>query len=149
MKLDGYLKIDSIPGSMERGEHAEEMAVHGVEFTMKAPHDPTTLALRGKVEFGPVIFTKYYDKGSPYLKAALFKNTALGDITFSAVRTVEDAVSNYLVIKLKTSSVMYYDMRQSTEDPDLIEERVGFAFHAMEVEYDGDGPGEMSVRAGV
>ena len=80
MKIDGFLKVPDIPGPSERDGHEEEIEVHGVEYKMDAPHDPEHLSRRGRVSLGMITFTKYYDKASPYLKKALFDNTALDEV---------------------------------------------------------------------
>ena len=39
-------------------------------------------------------------------------------------------------------------MQQSEDEPDLIEEKVGFAYHMIKFVYDKDHEIEMSVRVG-
>ena len=78
MKIDGFLKVPDIPGPSERDGHEDEIEVHGVKFNMEAPHDPNSLSRRGRVALDMIVFTKYYDMASPYLKKALFENTPLG-----------------------------------------------------------------------
>jgi type VI secretion system secreted protein Hcp len=95
-----------------------------------------------------ITFTKYYDKSSVYLKQALFHNTPLDEVVFSARRTIEGATSDYLVVTLSKASVMKYVMHQAEDEPDLIEEDVGFAYHAIKFVYDKDHEIEMSVRVG-
>jgi type VI secretion system secreted protein Hcp len=53
------------------------------------------------------------------------------------------------VVTLTNASVMQYELHQSEEEPDLIEEEVGFAYHAIKFAYDKDHEIEMSVRTGV
>jgi len=148
MKIDGFLKVPDIPGPSERDGHEEEIEIHGVKFTMKAPHDPNSQSRRGRVALDMIVFTKYYDMASPYLKKALFDNTALDEVVFSARRTIEGETSDYLVVTLTDASVMTYEMYQSENEADLIEEKVGFAYHAIKFAYDKDHEIEMSVRVG-
>jgi type VI secretion system secreted protein Hcp len=96
-----------------------------------------------------IVFTKYYDMSSPYLKKALFDNTPMDEVVFSARRTIEGETADYLVVTLTKASVMQYELHQSEEEPDLIEEEVGFAYHAIKFAYDKDHEIEMSVRTGV
>ena len=51
---------------------------------MEAPHDPNSLSRRGRVSLDMIVFTKYYDMASPYLKKALFDNTPMDEVVFSA-----------------------------------------------------------------
>ncbi|ODT06073.1 MAG: type VI secretion protein [Mesorhizobium sp. SCN 65-20] len=149
MKIDGFLKVPDITGPSERDGHEEEIEIHGVEFNMVAPHDPNSLSRRGRVALGVIVFIKHYDKSSPYLKQALFQNKKLDDVKFSARRTIEEASSDYLVIELTDASVISYDMKPSEEEPDLIEERVGFAYKKIKFVYDDSDEVEMDVHVGV
>jgi type VI secretion system secreted protein Hcp len=146
--IDGFLKVPDIPGASERDGHEEEIEIHGVKFQMEAPHDPNSLSRRGKVALDMIVFTKYYDMASPYLNKALFDNTPLDEVVFSARRTIEGETSDYLVVTLTNASVMRYQMHQSEDEPDLIEEDIGFAYHAIKFVYDKDHEIEMSVRVG-
>jgi type VI secretion system secreted protein Hcp len=148
MKIDGFLKVPDIPGPSERDGHEEEIEIHGVKFTMKAPHDPNSQSRRGRVSLDMIVFTKYYDMASPYLKKALFDNTPMDEVVFSCRRTIEGETSDYLVVTLTDASVMSYLMQQSEDEPDLIEEKVGFAYHMIKFVYDKDHEIEMSVRVG-
>ncbi len=147
-KIDGFLKVPDIPGPSERDGHEEEIEIHGVKFTMQAPHDPNSLSRRGKVALDMITFIKYYDMSSPYLKKALFDNTLLDEVVFSARRTIEGETSDYLVVTLTDASVMKYLMCQSDEEPDLIEEEVGFAYKTIKFVYDSDHEIEMNVHVG-
>lgn len=149
MKIDGFLKVPDIPGPSERDGHEEEIEVHGVEFDMVAPHDPNSLSRRGRVALGLIKFIKHYDMSSPYLKQALFQNKKLDEVVFSARRTIEEESSDYLVVTLTDASVVTYMMKPSDEDPDLIEEFVGFAYKKIKFVYDKDHEAEMDVHVGV
>ncbi|MBP2234810.1 type VI secretion system secreted protein Hcp [Sinorhizobium kostiense] len=148
MKIDGFLKVPDITGPSIRDGHEEEIEVHGVEFEMQAPFDPNSLSRRGRVSLGMVNFIKHYDKSSPYLKKALFDNTLLDEVKFSARRTIEGETSDYLVITLKDASVTSYIMKPSEDEPDLIEERVGFAYKNITFNYDDKDEVEMDVYVG-
>lgn len=148
MKIDGFLKVPDITGPSIRDGHEEEIEVHGVEFEMQAPFDPNSLSRRGRVSLGMVNFIKHYDKSSPYLKKALFDNTLLDEVKFSARRTIEGETSDYLVITLKDASVTSYVMKPSEDEPDLIEERVGFAYKNITFNYDDKDEVEMDVYVG-
>ena len=95
-----------------------------------------------------ITFAKQYDKASPLLKMALFKNTKLDEVKFSARRTIEGETSDYLVVTLKEASVMNYEMHVSPEEPDVIEDRVGFAYKTIVFAYDGGDEMEMDVSVG-
>ena len=148
IKLDGFLKVPDIPGPSERDGHEEEIEIHAIKFQMEAPHDPNSLSRRGKVALDMIKVYKYYDMSSPYLKKALFDNTPMDEVVFSARRTIEGETSDYLVVTLTNASVMSYVMQQAADQPDLIEEKVGFAYHAIKFVYDTDHEIEMSVRVG-
>lgn len=148
MKIDGFLKVPDIPGPSERDGHEEEIEVHGVNFRMDAPHDPNSLSRRGRVALDMIIFTKYYDMASPYLKKAVFDNTLLDEVVFSARRTIEGETADYLVVTLTDASVMKYEMSQAEDERDLIEERVGFAYKKIKFVYDKDHEAEMDVHVG-
>src|SRR5262245_17125904 len=113
VKIDGFLKVPDIPGASERDGHEEEIEIHGVQFNREAPHDPSSLSRRGRVALDMIVFTKYYDMSSPYLKKALFDNTPMDEVVFSARRTIEGETSDYLVVTLTDPSVMSYKMQQS------------------------------------
>ncbi|MFB2604571.1 Hcp family type VI secretion system effector [Rhizobium phaseoli] len=148
MKIDGFLKVPDITGPSVRDGHEDEIEIHGVEFEMVAPYDPNSLSRRGRVSLGLINFIKHYDKSSPYLKKALFDNTLLGEVKFSARRTIEGETSDYLVVTLKDASVTQYNMKQSEDEPDLIEERVGFAYKNITFNYDDKDEVEMDVYVG-
>ncbi len=67
---------------------------------------------------------------------------------FSARRTIEGETSDYLVVTLKEASVMNYEMHVSPEEPDVIEDRVGFAYKTIDFAYDGGDEMEMDVSVG-
>jgi type VI secretion system secreted protein Hcp len=148
MKIDGFLKVPDIPGPSVRDGHEEEIEVHGVEFTMIAPHDPNSLSRRGRVNLGLIEFRKYYDMASPFLKQACFENKLLDEVVFSARRTIESETSDYLVIKLADASVVKYEMKQAEDEPDLIEERVGFAYKSIDFTYDDSYNAVFDVHVG-
>ncbi|ULR46891.1 type VI secretion system tube protein TssD [Rhizobium sp. K102] len=148
MKIDGFLKVPDITGPSVRDGHEDEIEIHGVEFEMVAPYDPNSLSRRGRVSLGMINFIKHYDKSSPYLKKALFANTLLGEVKFSARRTIEGETSDYLVVTLKEASVTQYTMKPSEDEPDLIEERVGFAYKNITFNYDDKDEVEMDVYVG-
>ncbi|MBB4275366.1 type VI secretion system secreted protein Hcp [Rhizobium mongolense subsp. loessense] len=148
MKIDGFLKVPDITGPSVRDGHEDEIEVHGVEFEMQAPFDPNSLSRRGRVSLGMLNFIKHYDKASPYLKKALFDNKLLDEVKFSARRTIEGETSDYLVITLKEASVTNYTMKPSEEEPDVIEERVGFAYKNITFNYDDKDEVEMDVYVG-
>lgn len=149
MKIDGFLKVPDISGPSERDGHEEEIEIHGVEFDMTAPHDPNSLSRRGRVALGLIKFIKHYDMSSPYLKQALFQNKKLDEVVFSARRTIEEESKDYLVITLTDASVVTYAMKPSDEDPDLLEENIGFAYKKIKFAYDSDHEAEMDVHVGV
>ena len=101
MGIEGFLKVPDIPGASARRGHEGEIEVHGVTFSMEAPRDPLGGARKGRATVDNVVFTKYYDQSSPYLKKALFDNTRLAQVVFSALRTTEGEESDYLVVTLK------------------------------------------------
>ena len=148
MKIDGFLKVPDIPGPSKRDGHEEEIEVYGVDFNMQAPYDPNSLSRRGRVALDMMVFTKHYDMSSPYLKKALFENTPLDEVVFSARRTIGGETSDYLVVTLTDASVMSYRLHPSEEEPDVIEEDVGFAYHKVKFVYDDDHEIEMDVQVG-
>ncbi|MBA9034713.1 Hcp family type VI secretion system effector [Rhizobium beringeri] len=148
MKIDGFLKVPDITGPSVRDGHEDEIEIHGVEFEMVGPYDPNSLSRRGRVSLGMITFIKHYDKSSPYLKKALFDNTLLDEVKFSARRTIEGETSDYLVVTLKEASVTKYNMMPSEDEPDLIEERVGFAYKNITFNYDDKDEVEMDVYVG-
>ncbi len=148
MRIDGFLKIEDIPGESVRDGHEDEIQVHGVEFSMEAPYDPIRDSRRGRVAVDTIRFTKYYDKSSPSLKRALFDNVHLDEVVFSARRTVEGETSDYLVVTLTDASVLAYALQPATDAPDLLEERIAFAFRAIGFSYDDSHEVELVVRGG-
>lgn len=149
MKIDGFLKVPDIPGPSERDGHEEEIEIHGVHYSMQAPHDPNSLSRRGRVALSMITFTKHYDMASPYLQKALFENTLFDEIVCSLRRTIEGETSDYLVITFTDASVMTYEVAPSAEDPDLLEETVGFAYKTITFNYDDSHEIEMSVATGM
>src|SRR4051812_479290 len=99
-RIDGFLKVPDIPGPSKRDGHKDEIEVYRADFNMEAPHDPNSLARRGRVALDKVSFTKHYDMSSPYLKQALFTNKMFPEVKFSARRTIEGKTSDYLVVTL-------------------------------------------------
>lgn len=148
MKIDGFLKVPDIPGPSKRDGHEEEIEVYKVDFNMHAPYDPNSLSRRGRVALDMIVFTKHYDMASPYLKKALFDNTALDEVVFSARRTIGGETSDYLVVTLTDASIMSYRVHPSPDEPDILEEEVGFAYHKIKFVYDKDHEIEMDVQVG-
>jgi type VI secretion system secreted protein Hcp len=148
MKIDGFLKVPDIPGPSTRDGHEEEIEIHGVHFEMDAPQDPNTMSRRGRVSLSQITFSKHYDMASPYLKLALFHNTPMPEVVFSARRTIEGETSDYLVITLTDASVSEYHMFQDADEADLIEEKVSFAYKKIKFAYDKDHEIEMDVHVG-
>ncbi len=148
MKIDGFLKIGDIPGPSIRDGHDGEIEVFGVEFQMAGPHDPNTLSRSGRVVLGVIKFTKHYDMASPFLKQAIFQNKMLGEVKFSARRTIDGATADYLVVTLADASVTEYHMQASLEEPNLIVENVGFAYKTITFTY-GSNETVMDVHVGV
>ena len=149
MRIDGFLKVPDIPGPSKRDGHADEIEVYKADFNMHAPYDPNSLSRRGKVALDMVVFTKHYDMSSPYLKKALFENTPFDEVKFSARRTIEGKTSDYLVVTMTEASIMSYRMHASPDEPDILEEEVGFAYHKIKFVYDKDHEIEMDVQVGV
>jgi len=148
MKIDGFLKVPDIPGPSTRDGHEEEIEVYGVEFKMVAPHDANTLSRRGRVSLEMINFIKHYDMSSPYLKKALFENTLMPEVKFSARRTIEGETNDYLVITLTDASVATYNLKPSAEEQDLLEEHIGFAYKTINFNYDSSHEIEMNVHVG-
>lgn len=148
MKIDGFLKVPDIPGPSKRDGHDDEIEVYGVDFNMQAPYDPNSLSRRGRVALDMMVFTKHYDMSSPYLKKALFENTPLDEVVFSARRTIGGETSDYLVVTMTDASVMSYRVHPSADEPDVLEEDVGFAYHKVKFVYDTDHEIEMDVQVG-
>jgi type VI secretion system secreted protein Hcp len=142
-KIDGFLNVPDIKGPSVRDGHEDEIEVYGVDYSMVAPHDPNSLSRRGRVALGMIEFTKHYDMASPYLKKALFDNTLMDEVKFSARRTIEGETSDYLVITLKDASVVKYALAPSPDEPDVLEDKVSFAFN-----YDDEHEIEMDVHVG-
>jgi len=147
-RIDGFLKVPDIPGPSERDGHEEEIEVYGVDFTMTAPHDPNSLSRRGRVSLGMLIVTKHYDKSSPYLAKALYDNTKLDEVVFTCRRTIEGETADYLVITMTDASVIAYNMHASSDEPDVIEDVVSFAYKTIKFVYDDDHEAEMNVATG-
>lgn len=147
-KMDGFLKVPDIPGPSTRDGHEEEIEVQAIEYTMEAPFDPNSLSRRGRVKMGMIKFTKQYDMSSPLLKMALFKNELFDEVVFSARRTIKGEKSDYLVVTLKDASVVNYEMYQDPEEPDVIEDKISFAYKTIVFAYDGGDEMEMDVSIG-
>lgn len=146
MGIEGFLKVPDIPGASTRRGHEGEIEVHGVTFSMEAPRDPVGGARKGRATVDNVVFTKYYDQSSPYLKKALFDNNRLAQVVFSAMRTAEGNESDYLVVTLKDAAVTNYAMQPADVDSALIEERVGFNFQTITFTYDGSHEVQFDLR---
>jgi type VI secretion system secreted protein Hcp len=147
-KIDGFLKVPDIPGPSVRDGHDEEIEIYGVDYSMIAPHDPNSLSRRGRVSLGMIEFTKHYDMASPYLQKALFDNTLMGEVKFSCRRTIEGETSDYLVVTLTDASVVTYHMHPSPDEPDVIEDKVSFAYKTIKFNYDDKHEVEMDVHVG-
>jgi type VI secretion system secreted protein Hcp len=91
---------------------------------------------------------KHYDKSSPYLAKALYDNTKLDEVVFTCRRTIEGETADYLVVTMTDASVINYNMHASEEEPDVIEDVVGFAYKTIKFVYDDDHEAEMNVATG-
>ena len=146
MSIEGFLKVPDIRGASVRHGHEDEIEVHGVTFSMAASQDPASGARKGRAAIDNIVFTKYYDQSSPYLKKALFDSIRFGQVVFSALRTTDGEGSDYLVVTLKDAAVTQYAMQPAEGHPDLIEERVGFNFQSITFSYDHTHEVELNVR---
>jgi type VI secretion system secreted protein Hcp len=146
MGIEGFLKVPDIPGASVRHGHEGEIEVHGVTFSMAAPLDLATGTRRGRVAVDNIVFTKYYDMSSPYLKKALFDNTPMDEVVLSVRRTTDGMPSDYLVVTLNRASVTKYEMRPAEAEPEMIEERLGFTFQAIKFNYDDAHEVELNLR---
>lgn len=144
-KIDGYLKVPDIDGESERTGHEKEIIIYGIDFSMKAPYEPATHARLGRVALSTIKFTKNYDKSSPLLKFALYKNKKLDEVVFTGVRTVEESDLDYLKITLKEAFVMSYVMHTSPLGNGGIEDIFELSYKEIEIEYDGADPQTMNV----
>lgn len=147
-KIDGFLNVPDIKGPSVRDGHEDEIEIYGIDYSMVAPHDPNSLSRRGRVALGMIEFTKHYDMASPYLKKALFDNTMMGEVKCSLRRTIEGETSDYLVITLADASVVKYAMAPSPDEPDVLEDKVSFAYKTITFNYDGEHEIEMDVHVG-
>ena len=148
VKIDGFLKVPDIPGPSTRDGHEEEIEVFKVNFKMVAPHDPNSLARRGRVACGMFEVTKHYDMSSPYLKQALFENKELDEVVFSARRTIAGETSDYLVVTMTDASVVTYEMEASEDEPDVIADKVAFAYKTIEFKYNDKEEAKFDVAVG-
>jgi len=148
-RIDGFLKVPDIPGPSERDGHEEEIEVYGIEFSMTAPHDPNSLSRRGRVSLDLLTLTKHYDKSSPYLKQALSENKKLDEVVFTSRRTIDAETADYLVVTLTDASVVTYKLHPSSDEPDIIEDVIGFAYKTIKFTYDDDHEVTMNVATGV
>lgn len=138
MAIDGFLKVPDIPGPSVRDGHEDEIEVHGLTFGMHTQQEDGGISRRGRTRLETVVFTKHYDKSSPYLKQALLRGTRLSPLVFAARRTVEGETSDYLVVTLTDASVVDYELQPSADAPDLLEERIGFAYRSISFRYDDE-----------
>ena len=147
-RIDGFLKVPEIPGPSTRDGHEQEIEVFGVKYNLVAPHDPNSLSRRGRVACGMFEVRKHYDMSSPYLKQALFENKLFDEVVFSARRTIEGETSDYLVVTLKEASVVQYDLSDSASEPDVIEDKVAFAYKTIEFKYNDKEEAKLDVAVG-
>lgn len=147
MRIDGFLKVPDIKGPSVRDGHDDEIEIHGVDYKMVAPYDSNSLSRRGRVAMGAITFVKHVDKSSPYLTQALFENKALDEVKFSARRTIDSETKDYFVVTLTDASIMEYDLSNDSQNDDLLEERVSFAYKKIKFAY-GDDESEMDVYVG-
>jgi len=147
-KIDGFLKVPDIPGPSTRDGHEEEIEVHKVKYTMVAPHDPNSLSRRGRVACGMFEVTKHYDMASPYIKKALWDNKPLPEVVFSCRRTIDGETADYLVVTMTDASVVTYEMTASEEEPDIIEEKVAFAYKTIEFKYNDKEEAKLDISTG-
>lgn len=127
MAIDGFLKIDDVPGESQRDGHEDEIEIHEVEFGMAAAATTGRRgmpgAAAGRVELEPFRVAKHYDRASPLLKQALARTQRFSEAVISVRRTVEGETSDYLVVTLSEASVVGYDLHPAFEQ-DLLEEDV-------------------------
>lgn len=147
-KIDGFLELPDVPGESIRSGHEDQLEIHGIEFSMEAPHDANTKARRGRVQLSTLTVIKNYDKGSPYIKQACFQNKKFDEVKVYLRRTIETESEDYLVIKLTDAAVLGYALRPSPLEPDVLEEIVDFTFKEITFTY-GDDEAVMDVHIGV
>ncbi len=146
MGIEGFLKVADIPGASLRQGHEGEIEVHGLTFSMEAPHDVASGSRKGRATVDNVVVTKYYDQSSPYLKKALFDGIRISQVVFSALRTTDGEARDYLVVTLDDAAVTKYAMQPAEAQPGLIEERVGFSFQSITFNYDHTHEVEFNLR---
>ena len=143
MAIDGFLKIDGIPGESQRREHEDEIEIHGLEFGMAAAvatsgHGHVSSGARtGRVNFEPIRITKRYDRSSPLLKQSLARAQVFREAVIAIRRTVDGETSDYLVVTLTEASTISYDVRPAPE-PDVLEETLALTYATVTFRYHGE-----------
>ena len=116
-KIDGFLKVPDIPGAASATATRKRSKSTASNSRWRRRTTRTACRAAVVVSIGMIVFTKYYDMASPYLKKALFENTPLDEVVFSARRTIEGETSDYLVVTLTDASVMNYEMHAARRSP--------------------------------
>ncbi|YCM42662.1 type VI secretion system tube protein Hcp [Verrucomicrobiaceae bacterium 227] len=133
--INGYLKIDDIPGESTRADHEDEIDVHGIQWKIEADASSAGSGrVRGKAVVGPLKIAKFVDASSPYLALASMQGKSLPEIIL-AVRGADGAASlDYLTITLTNVRVDSYEIK-TTEGDAKPSEEVSFSFERIKYKY--------------
>ncbi|MCL2590680.1 MAG: type VI secretion system tube protein Hcp [Betaproteobacteria bacterium] len=156
MALDGFIKIDGIPGESTDAGHQEWIEVLSYEHTLEQPASATASSVGGgtaeRVNHKPFVFRHLYDKASPKLFDAACTGRHIKTITFELWRAAGDEKVKYLEITMEQSIISKIVSRGADAVGGFPSEEVSISYGKIKVNYtqqkrDG-GQGGGNVAAG-
>lgn len=140
MALVGYVKIDEIQGESQRGEHEEEIDIHGLHWEVKQTSSAAIGSGRtsSRASISGLTVYKWCDAASPYLAHAAMKGTNLNEVTVTIRKDSGDVHLDYLEVKMEKCIISRYEMLDPSfgpDDPEEIREKVTFSCEKVTVKY--------------
>ncbi|MCL1861518.1 MAG: type VI secretion system tube protein Hcp [Proteobacteria bacterium] len=105
MALDGFIKIDGIPGESTDAGHKEWIEILSFTHTLEQPASATASSVGGgtaeRCNHLPFIFRHQLDKSSPKLYDAASTGRHIKEITFELWRAAGDEKVKYMEVKME------------------------------------------------
>jgi type VI secretion system secreted protein Hcp len=153
MAMDGFIKIDGIPGEStdEMFKDWIEVLYHNVGVAQSASAVVSTSggATSGRASFQDFVITKLVDKASPKLWIACSDGTHIKEITLALCRASGSKKLKYMEIKMSNCIISSYNLVDGG-DGSLPMEQFSINYGKMEMTYtqqkraDGSGGGNVA-----
>lgn len=135
MVFTGFLRIPDIDGESRRHDHEGEIEISGLNWSFQNPDARSELSGRssGRSEASALTLTKFVDKSSVYLAAAVMHAKHFDEVVITVRKDSGDTHLDYLQIELQ--NVVISDLNMSAEGGALITETVSLISENIQIRY--------------